>query len=524
MPHGSALAAVVERVERHAAPLAALLTLVAGIATMTPAIVGVFFDDAVYLLVAKALAAGDGFVYPQLPGAPPAIHYPPLFPLLLSVVWRISPDFPANVVLFKLVNPLLLAAAAGGAVVAARRIFGVRPIIALGIVLAATISVPVHVLTTVVLSEPLFLALLFPALLAAEAARREEGMGWAITAAALAGALVLTRTIGGVVVIATVMVLVHARRWRTAVVYVAAVALLLAPWQMFVARHAPGFTPELRGSYGPYLEWLVDGYKEGGWALLREVAGKNFASTVHTVGAMVSPLILGPVRAVLAGAAGVFLLWGLLRGLVEHERRLTVLALGGYLALVAVWPYQVERFIWGVWPLLLIVAYHGARDLRARFGTLSSQVPRMAVVGVALVLVAGHTFYNVRGFSRGWASSASRGMAARLLPIVQYVNSDPRLRGKTISTEASPLVALYTGEIVVPVEILTVRDHVATKTREERARIIGAIDRRFRPDAYVLMPNGPYLSALLETAFEPGRHFIEISPPGVGVRAFHITR
>jgi hypothetical protein len=239
---------------------------------------------------------------------------------------------------------------------------------------------------------------------------------------------------------------------------------------------------------------------------------------------MVSPLVRGPIRSLLAICAGALLLWGLLRGLVESERRLPALALGGYLALVAVWPYQVERFIWGVWPLLLMVAYFGARDLRDRFAADPTQVRRQIVVGVALVLVAGHTFYNVRGFSRGWAGSASRGMAERLLPIVQYVNSDPRLRGKTIATEASPLVALYSGETVIPVEILTVRDHIAVKTRAERAEIIGRIDRRFRPDVYVLMPNGPYLPALLETQFDPGRHFLEISPQGVGVRAFHITR
>jgi hypothetical protein len=520
----STLRAIVARVEEHAILLAVLLTLFAGLATMTPTIVGVFFDDAVYLLVAKALAAGDGFVYPQLPGTPPAIHYPPLYPLLLSLVWRISPEFPANVVLFKLVNPLLISCAAAGAVVAAQRIFNVRPIIALGIVLAGTISVPVHVLTTVVLSEPLFLALLFPALLAAEAARREQGLGWAITAAALAGALVLTRTIGGVVVIATVMVFVFERRWRLTALYIAAVALLLAPWQMFVWKHSPGFTPELRGSYGPYLEWLVDGYKEGGWPLLRDVATKNIADTWSFVGAFVSPLMRGPVRGALTIIAGIFALWGLLRGLVDPDRRLTVIALGGYLTLVAIWPYQVDRFVWGVWPLLLMVAYAGARDLHSRLANNASPLARQVVMALALVLVAGHTFYNARGFSRGWASSASRGMADRLLPIIQYVNSDPRLRGKTISTEASPLVALYSGNTVVPAEVLVVQDHIAPKSRAERAEVIGAIDRRFRPDAYVLMVNGPFLPALLQASFDPGRNFREISPAGLRVRAFHVLR
>jgi hypothetical protein len=341
----------------------------------------------------------------------------------------------------------------------------------------------------------------------------------AVLAAALAAALVLTRTIGGVVVIATVMVLVYDRRWTTLGVYVATVALLLLPWQLFVWKHAPGFVPELRGSYGPYLEWLVEGYREGGWPLLREVCSKNIGDVVFSVGTMVSPLVRGAVRQLLATLALGFLAWGALVALGRPATRVSALALGGYLALVAVWPYQVERFVWGVWPLVLLVAYHGARDLHFRVVTMPSRAS-LSVVALAGVLVAGHTIYNVRGFARGWASSASRGMAARLLPIVQYVADDVRLHGKVISTEASPLVALYTGEKVVPVEILLVRDHVRDKTLGERAAIIGAIDRRFRPDAYVLMTRGPYLPALLEASFDPGRRFFEISPQGLPVRAF----
>lgn len=508
-------------VERHAALVAAFATLAVGLATMTDAIVGVFFDDAVYLLVAKALAAGDGFVYPQLPGTPAAIHYPPLFPLLLSLVWRVSPEFPANVVWFKLVNPLLLSAAAGGAVAAGVRLFGARPLVALAVVLAGTLSVPVHVLTTVVLSEPLFLALLFPALVAAGRARA-DGPRWVVAAALLAAALVLTRTIGVVVVIATLIVLANERRWKGAALYAAVVGAALLPWQLFVWRHAPGFVPELRGSYGPYLEWLVEGYRDGGLALLQEVAAKNAADAWFSVGVTVSPFQRGVVRGALAALALSALVWGLLRGARREASQPAALALAGYLALVLIWPYQVERFVWGVWPLILLVAYDGARDLHARLRASPRPAAAWAAVAAAALLVAGHTAYSVRGFSRGWESSASRGMAARLLPIVQYVNADPRLAGKVISTEASPLVALYTGQVVIPVEILTVRDHVAQKTRSERAAIIAAIDRRFRPDAFVLMTRGPYLPALLETRFDPGRRFHEISPQGLPVRAFRI--
>ena len=82
------------------------------------------------------------------------------------------------------------------------------------------------------------------------------------------------------------------------------------------------------------------------------------------------------------------------------------------------------------------------------------------------------------------------------------------------------MVALYTGLQVIPVEMLLVEDHVRKKTPEESAEIIAAIDRRFTPDAYVMMPSGPHLQALGLARLDSTRYFIEITPPGVKVRSF----
>src|SRR5690606_12301321 len=117
----------------------------------------------------------------------------------------------------------------------------------------------------VLLSEPLFLALLCPTLLVTARLHTEGGVRWVLAAAALAALLTLTRTIGGVVVIATVMILASERRWGDALRYTGVVTVLLLPWQLFVWRQSGGFPPELEGSYGPYLSWIADGYREGGW-------------------------------------------------------------------------------------------------------------------------------------------------------------------------------------------------------------------------------------------------------------------
>jgi hypothetical protein len=508
-------------VESRAATAAALVTLVVGLATMTPDLIGVFFDDAIYVLMGKAIAEGQGYVYPQLPGTPPAIHYPPVWPGLIALVWKFGPAFPANIAWLKALNPVLLAFGAYGGVVVGRRLFGFHPWVAAAAVTAATASIPMHVLTNVLLSEPIFVALLFPAVLIAVRLQRDGGWRLALAAGVAAAVLVLTRTIAGAFVVATVLVLLHERRWRETGIYVAVVTVLLLPWQLFVWKHSPGFPDELRGSYGPYLEWVADGYRAGGLPFLREVVAKNVTDTWRFVGAILTPLLPGgvirPAATVLAMALTVV---GFAVAFRRRESRLLTFGFFGYLTIVVVWPFQVDRFLWVLWPLLLLLALDGTRFLVQALRAQGS--PRLAwgVVAVGALLVTGHTVYNVRGFSRGWANSASRDMSARAGKIVRYVNDDPRLRGKVIGTEAAPMVALYTGLQVIPVEMLVVRDHIAKKTTEESAAIIAAIDRRFRPDAYVLMPRGPHLQALLASTLDSTRRFREITPPGYEVRSF----
>lgn len=518
----AALRHALERLdERRAALIAGLVTLTVGLATMTPDLIGVFFDDAIYVLLGKGIAEGQGYVYPQLPGHPPAIHYPPVWPAVLALVWKIAPAFPDNLGWLKAVNPVMLGLAAAGGTIVAGRVFSLRPWMAMCTLLAATLSIPMHVLTNVLLSEPIFIALLFPTVWWAARLRAKGGWRLAVVAAALAGTLVLTRTIAGAYVAATGLALLWDRRWRETAVYSLVVIAMLAPWQYFVWKHSPGFPDELRGSYGPYLEWVADGYRNGGAPFLRDVLGKNLVDTWRFTGAVLTPrLAESPLRPLATVLALVATLGGLLVALRRPATRILALGTAGYAGIVLVWPFQVERFIWAVWPLLLLFALDGLRALwqwaRAR------QRLRVAhgTFAVAALLALGHTVYNVRGFSRGWANSASREMSARVEGIVRYVNADPRLRGKVIGTEAAPMVALYTGLQVIPVEMLMVEDHLRKKTPEESADILSRIDRRFEPDAYVMMPNGPHLQALLLAKFDTTRRFIEITPLGVNVRSF----
>lgn len=64
---------------------------------LSPDILGFYHDDGVYAVTAKALVEGKGYRIISLPGEPVQMTYPIFYPLVLSVVWRIFPDFPANI-------------------------------------------------------------------------------------------------------------------------------------------------------------------------------------------------------------------------------------------------------------------------------------------------------------------------------------------------------------------------------------------------------------------------------------------
>jgi len=506
--------------ESRAALLAAAITIAAGLAAMTPDLIGVFFDDAIYVLIGQALAEGQGFVNPQLPGAPPAVHYPPLYPMLLGAVLKVAPPYPGGLAWVKFVNPVLLGVAAYGLTRGFVRWFGLAPWQAGLAVIAGTVSIPMLVLTTVVLSEPLFLALVAPAVLSVERLRHRDGVGVIAVAAACGAAVMLARTVGVVFVAAGWGVLVLERRWRAALGYGIGVALLLLPWQLFVWKHGGAYPVELAGSYGPYLAWLGGGYRAAGQGFVLEVLAKNLADAWRFVGAVLTPgLAASVLRPAAAVAALAVAFGGLAVGLRRSESRIVALSALGYLAIIAIWPFQVDRFLWAVWPLVLGFALLGAREAW-RAARVSGRAAAVVTAAAVTALVVGHTVYNGRGISRGWASSASREMARRTEPLIRYINADRRLHGKLLAAEAAPMVALYTRQQVIPVERLDVADHVRKKSPRESAAVLSALDRRFSPDAYVMMSGGPHLLALLRSQLEPHRRFVELTAPGSPVRAF----
>ena len=70
---------------------------------------GLIVDDAWYILLAKALAGGDGYRLISSATIPVMPSVPPGFPAILAPVFLIAPTFPGNLALLKFISILAMA-------------------------------------------------------------------------------------------------------------------------------------------------------------------------------------------------------------------------------------------------------------------------------------------------------------------------------------------------------------------------------------------------------------------------------
>lgn len=509
----------------RAAALAAIGATTAALLLMTSDLIGFFFDDAIYALTAQAIADGHGFTYMHLPGHPPAIHYPPLWSLVLSLGFIVGPEFPQNAGWLRLINPVIIGAAAALATVFVIRVLEFRPRAAVGLVLLGFISVQVQFLVNTILSEPFFLLWFFAALLLAERARtRGTARDWALLGLVV-GCAVLTRTLGFALVLAVLAVAAWDRQWRGGGVFVAALGLTLLPWQLFVWRVAPGFPPEIAGSYGNYLSFVTRGYVDGGFTVVSEVIAKNLQDSWDFVGVPMQPF--GPVawRFPLGALAVLALLGGALASVWRPADRVLALSTLGYIAAVLVWPFHVERFYWGLWPAFVLLCALGVRGGLAAArgtGTAARRLAIGAVVACGAVLVLGNASYNLRGLQKGHVSLAPNVMTNRNLPMLRYINSRPDFRDRVVAADVASMASLYSGLALVPTGDLRVTDHVRGANVLESAVRIAAIDARYRPDVYVFL-RGPGMARVMPlAAFVDGRTFVEVPSGDPAIQLFEL--
>jgi hypothetical protein len=435
-----------------------VLVMLVAILTITPWPVGSFQDDAIYTLLAKALAEGEGYRMINLPGSPHATHYPPGYPAFLSLLWRLNPSFPDNIVLFKFANAAWLGLAALGTMAFARRLgWGSGTSAVAGA--AGTLAILVLLVTGVVLSEPMFMALLLPTLLLSERAADSGRIPDAVAAGVAGGMLTLVRTLGAVVLPAVVLVLLWRRRWIAAIACAVAGAVFVLPWQLWVSAWQHEIPMVLTGKYGAYGPWLAAGYREGGL----DFAWAVFVANLQTLDAFLSYAFM-PVAAVWPRAIAFLSLCGLAIGgavIIARRAPVTVIFLAAYTAVVMLWPFEPNRFVLAVWPLLTTCV--GASILalwRWRPSAASVRGVRWVGLTMATMVIGGFTAYNVRSYSNKWWASVQRDVGQRAKPIAEWV-VEGTSESDVLITDDDLIVYLYTGRRGMPTSTFLPVERVA---------------------------------------------------------------
>ena len=158
---------------------------------------GFYHDDSIYWVSAKSLAEGHEYRIDSLPGQPYQTKYPPLYPALLAGIWKINPNFPANLPLATLFAWLLLPVYLA-MVWVFLRYYGFSWRDQCVLVLVAGLSPVAAMFSFSLMPELLFTALLLASVLLAERALSDGTPRWLPVLAGVCGALAyLTKSAAG---------------------------------------------------------------------------------------------------------------------------------------------------------------------------------------------------------------------------------------------------------------------------------------------------------------------------------------
>lgn len=423
------------------------LIAVAAFAAINQKVLGLFHDDGVYAVTAKALADSDGYRIVSLPGDPPQTKYPFFYSSLLSLIWRIAPPFPANIVFLKSLNVLVLLGIFFFSMVYYRRSSeraGALAPIAFAVIVCT--NPLVFSFTDYLLSE-LLLVLLSVASLAGY---RSAGAGSASVCAArlgiVAGVACVTRLAAVPLVVAGLLHSYMSRGLRAFVWFGGIVSLMVVPWYVWVARVGGQGNPGSLFDY--YIRYDFSGGGALGWRGLLEVVSGNAHHLADTFQMLyLTPLLPGLV---------LFLVALTFVGMLNSLRREDVgdwAFLLGSLALYLIWPFSPTRYSVPLTPVLILFLFRGMERLADWIQHRQSPISALAkLVWLPGLLVISLNLFWLSSFVWSRHPESTRGLYGSRAPYTwagfeqtfAWIRENTQT-GDLLATAYDPMYFLYTG-------------------------------------------------------------------------------
>ncbi len=346
---------------------------------------GKLHDDGLLMVSAKSLAAGQGFRIISLPEQPAQTKYPILYPLYMSIVWKLNPNFPANLWLARLLNWILLIGCLVLTWVYLRK-EGFSEIRTMILVALLGLNPYMILFGTNTFSEVFFLCWLLAAFLLA----KREGLQWAILAGAAAGCAYLSRTAG----IALLISMPAWYLWRETFAEASpsrAVRIPLGLGWIYWAIHNIIHTADQTLIY--YTDYVKYEFLTVGLDNLHIVLWKNLDSVLYGMGSLAIPPVfaLPPVK-ILTEVVAIAMISGCVRlfrrGIGVQYSFFAILSS----AMLIVWHFPSNaRFVLPLCPLLLAGLVteleHLATMLRSAFRHKDKE-QRVVAYGFAAVVAS----------------------------------------------------------------------------------------------------------------------------------------
>jgi hypothetical protein len=223
--------------------------------------------------------------------------------------------------------------------------------------------------------------------------------------------------------------------------------------------------------------------REGGITFVRDVALANLQSIDRFLSYAFMPMAPVWPRAVAFVTACALAATGL--GVLVRRSSVTALFLTAYAVVILVWPFEPDRFVLAVWPLLTISGLAGVAAIwRWRPSAPVARGVRFVAVALSAMVALGFASYNVRGYRKQWWASVQRDAGQRAKPIVEWVAASTA-PSDVLMTDDDLIVYLYTGRRGMPTSSFLPRERVRPPTDSDNIAAVRTMVDTYEPRYYI---------------------------------------
>jgi hypothetical protein len=399
-------------------------------------------DDGLLFVSAESLATGQGFRILSLPEQPAQTKYPVLYPLFLSIAWRIHPNFPQNLIVATALDWMLIVLCLALAWLFYRQ----EKLPAWPLTALLAFSPYLILFGTRTFTEVFFTCWLLATFLLAS----RESLAMAVLAGMCAGCAYLSRTAGLPLVVAVPAWYLWKRDRSRAIAFAAAMLPFILLWMLWSRSH-------LLPTSDPTLIYYTDYFKyerlNVGWDNIHLVIWHNIDELLYRAGVLALPgLIDLKIMRILTQVVAV----GMISGIVRLARRGVAvpyaLFAGLSSAILLVWHGIDERLLLPLFPLLIAGLFtelehlfamigqarrHKDRSQRIMAGVFATAVLLLCAIALAAQLYL--TFFAIDNV----AATDRQKLVARRQAYAWISQHVPT--GAAILSNDDPLLYLYTG-------------------------------------------------------------------------------